>query len=267
MKICSGGRDMGKNALFGVCLVLAVPGCAMPSGEGAAEEANVAETAQALEAGLYRYTAARYQVGDWTSWDPNGTLFIVYPQLYVPLVASLLSFQTIGGSGNLDLAVDFTSSEGFGCVSANAGTEERCRYADPPAGFWSSELQVWDPTEGVLFIQSYALPAAYEVEVFRGELERDAWQTFGPFPVASGSQLSVELEVQDGNPDLYLRWDADPDLDHWDCRPFEGRFASEVCDVPVPEGATAAHVSLHHNSSPRNFQTRYKMTVISAEVL
>lgn len=258
---------MKKSSLFGGCLALAVSGCAMQSGDEAPEQANTSEIAQALEEGTYRYTAARYQVGDYTTWDPDGSVFIVYPLLYVPEVASLLRFQTVGGAGNLDLLVNFTSDAAFECRSANPGTEERCAYADPPAGFWSSELQLWDPTEGVRFIQSYALPAAYGVEVFRGELERDAWQAFGPFPVALGSQLSVELEAQDGNPDLYVRWNADPDLDHWDCRPFGGRYVSEVCDVPVPEGATTAHVSLHHNSSPRNFQTRYKLMVISAEAL
>lgn len=257
---------MRESILCALCLATLISGCALQSSDAPPEEANTGEFGQALD-GSYRYTAARYRVRDWTSSDPNGNVSFTYPQLYVPEVASRLLVQTVGGSGDLDLEVDFADGGGFECLSANAGTEQSCQYSDPPAGFWSTDLRLWDPTTGVRLIQSYALPLPYEAEVFRGELELDTWQAFGPFPVAPGSQLSVELEAQHGDPNLYVRWDADPDLDNWDCRPFEGRFASEVCDVPVPDGAVAAHVSLHNASKPRNVQTRYKLTVISAEVL
>ncbi len=45
------------------------------------------------------------------------------------------------------------------------------------------------------------------------------------------------------DPDLYVRWNAQPTTASWNCRPYLNG-ASETCTLTVPAGTTSAYVSV-----------------------
>lgn len=63
-----------------------------------------------------------------------------------------------------------------------------------------------------------------------------------PIGVEEGSRLRVDL-YGSGDLDLYVRFDEQPTLHSWDCRPF-GPDATERCEMTVPAGAHYAFVSV-----------------------
>ncbi|MFK7987129.1 MAG: matrixin family metalloprotease [Sandaracinaceae bacterium] len=63
-----------------------------------------------------------------------------------------------------------------------------------------------------------------------------------PVGVQAGSRLLVEL-YGSGDLDLYVRFDEEPTLHTWDCRPF-GPDATERCEMSVPANAHYAFVSV-----------------------
>lgn len=67
--------------------------------------------------------------------------------------------------------------------------------------------------------------------------------SFGPFDVAGGTRFVVR-QSGEGDPDLYLKFDALAALSVFDCRPFVDG-PDEVCDVDVPMNASVASVMVH----------------------
>lgn len=64
---------------------------------------------------------------------------------------------------------------------------------------------------------------------------KDALKMYGPFPVAPGSQFTAKMSGT-GDPDLYVRFDAQPTVRIYGCRPYiDG--ADEVCALTVPANA------------------------------
>lgn len=63
-----------------------------------------------------------------------------------------------------------------------------------------------------------------------------------PLPVVPGSRLTVTM-TGSGDPDLYVRFGAQPTTAEFTCRPYlEG--AAEQCDLDVPAGQTAAYLGV-----------------------
>jgi serine protease len=56
----------------------------------------------------------------------------------------------------------------------------------------------------------------------------------GSFDAAPGSQFNVEM-VGSGDPDLYVRWDNQPSITKYNCRPYRSG-ATESCNLTVPVG-------------------------------
>ena len=54
------------------------------------------------------------------------------------------------------------------------------------------------------------------------QVAKDAWNSYGPFPVAPGTLLEVVMhgEVNPGDPDLYIRFGQDPKTNAYECRPY-----------------------------------------------
>ncbi len=75
------------------------------------------------------------------------------------------------------------------------------------------------------------------------QVAKDAWNTHGPFSVAPGTLIEIVMhgETNPGDPDLYVRFNQDPQTNAYDCRPYLVG-AEETCSLDVPEKATAAHV-------------------------
>jgi hypothetical protein len=75
-----------------------------------------------------------------------------------------------------------------------------------------------------------------------GEVAGGQWSHLGSFPVTAGEQLAVVM-TGSGDPDLYVRFGAQPTSSQYACRPYASG-AAETCELPVPAGATEAFVSV-----------------------
>jgi len=64
-----------------------------------------------------------------------------------------------------------------------------------------------------------------------------------------------------GNPDLYVRWNAEPTATAYDCRPFLPG-AAETCELTVPASATTANIAINSRTF---LEARYSATVTWTE--
>ena len=73
---------------------------------------------------------------------------------------------------------------------------------------------------------------------------------YGPFKVASGTIFTAVMSgvASAGDPDLYVRFDAEPQLVIYDCRPFLFG-AEEECAIDVPDDGRLAFVMVHGYSA------------------
>jgi hypothetical protein len=83
-----------------------------------------------------------------------------------------------------------------------------------------------------------------KTESFAGQsVAKDAQKSYGPFAVAAGSPLEVAIggPGATGDPDLYVRFDLQPGVRAYDCRPYlDGPV--EVCSITVPANASRVFV-------------------------
>lgn len=76
-----------------------------------------------------------------------------------------------------------------------------------------------------------------------GNATNQGWVQVGSFPVVGGQKLAVAM-TGTGDPDLYVRFGAQPTTSTYDCRPYtEG--AAETCDLTVPAGAANVFVAVY----------------------
>jgi serine protease len=76
-----------------------------------------------------------------------------------------------------------------------------------------------------------------------GTLALNQMIRYNPLPVSPGSNFRVVM-TGTGDPDLYVRFGAQPTLTAFNCRPFiDG--PNETCNLTVPAGQTQAHIMVH----------------------
>ena len=81
------------------------------------------------------------------------------------------------------------------------------------------------------------------------------WSHLGAFAVTPGTSLTVAMSGT-GDPDLHVRFGAQPTGAAYDCRPYASG-ADETCNLTVPAGATEAYVSvLGYGSEASTFEIR-----------
>ena len=83
---------------------------------------------------------------------------------------------------------------------------------------------------------------------FSATLEQGEWLHKGPYTVVEGAPVSVSMEGDEGDLDLYVRFGEQPEKTTWDCRPYRPH-SNEGCDLTAPEGATELYVSVHGYSA------------------
>jgi hypothetical protein len=76
-----------------------------------------------------------------------------------------------------------------------------------------------------------------------GTVAGGAWAQLGSFAVTAGSSLTVVMSGTE-DPDLYVKFGAQPTASAYDCRPYE-QGAAETCNLTVPAGATQAFVGVN----------------------
>ena len=93
--------------------------------------------------------------------------------------------------------------------------------------------------------QTVAPPVgAPQTQTFSGQsVAQDKQKSYGPFPVAGGSPLTVKMggAGATGDPDLYVRFGSQPFVHMYDCRPFVDG-PNELCALTVPASAKQVFV-------------------------
>jgi serine protease len=81
-------------------------------------------------------------------------------------------------------------------------------------------------------------------DTFSGTALFFGWAHQSTLTVTPGTRVRVVLTATGGNPNLYVRFGAQPTASAYDCRPNLAGTATETCDLLVPAGATQAFVSV-----------------------
>lgn len=112
--------------------------------------------------------------------------------LDVPSGATAVSFATRGGSGNPDLFIGDDIDGSADCVSASAGTDERCEVASPAAGRWYALVWSVDSYAGVSVTGTYSM-AGSEAPGLQAQELGDTRAGGAMSPAALGTLLLLGL--------------------------------------------------------------------------
>lgn len=140
---------------------------------------------------------------------------------------SVMHYPQCNGQGDWALTLTAIDKSGAACVY------------DPAPGFTidTSICQGAEPTPG-------PVACGPKTETFADQqVAKNAWNSYGPFPVTPGTLVEIAMhgEQNPGDPDLYVRFDQDPQTNAYDCRPYLSG-AEETCSLDVPANVTATHV-------------------------
>ena len=103
------------------------------------------------------------------------------------------------------------------------------------------------------------VPCTVHTQTFSQQsVAKDEEKVYGPFPVAPDTLFEAKMQGEGaaGDPDLYVRFEAGPRLNLYDCRPYL-LGADETCSVDVPDGRSQAFVMVHGYSAGR-----YTLTIV-----
>src|SRR5690606_27814827 len=100
----------------------------------------------------------------------------------------------------------------------NAPATSANRHASSTNGYSDAPIHVVAPataTRVYISVLSYDSNAPWNLSVIKAEPKL---QQLASYDVAAGDAVRTEVFVGDGNPDLYLRFGAEPTLTEYDCR-------------------------------------------------
>ncbi|MEX2490205.1 MAG: matrixin family metalloprotease [Nitrospirales bacterium] len=154
---------------------------------------------------------------------------------------SVMHYPQCNGQGDWALILTAIDKSGAACLY------------DPAPGFTidTTICQGAEPIPG-------PVACGPKTETFADQqVAKNAWNPYGPFPVAPGTLLEIIMhgETNPGDPDLYVRFGQDPQTNVYDCRPYL-TGAEETCSLDVPANVTAAHVRVRGYST-----AHYSLTV------
>lgn len=154
---------------------------------------------------------------------------------------SVMHYPQCNGQGDWALTLTAIDNNGAACV-----------YGAAP-GFTIDTTICEGPEE-----PSVPVACGPKTETFADQqVVKNAWNSFGPFPVAPGTLIEIVMhgEASPGDPDLYVRFDQDPQTNAYDCRPYLSG-AEETCSLDIPVNVTTAHVRVRGYST-----AHYSLTV------
>lgn len=141
---------------------------------------------------------------------------------------SVMHYPQCKGKGDWSLTLTATDKSGSACLYGAA------------AGFTIDKTLV----TGACAADVTPPAGTPKTESFTAQsVAKGAQKVYGPYAVAAGSQLDVAMNGASatGDPDLYVRFDAQPNVNSYDCRPYlDG--PNEVCAVTVPANARRVFV-------------------------
>ncbi len=154
---------------------------------------------------------------------------------------SVMHYPQCNGQGDWSLTLTAIDNSGAACVYG------------PAPGFTIDSTICDGPEE-----MPGPVACGPKTETFTGQqVDKDAWKAYGPFPVAPGTLVEIVMhgETNPGDPDLYVRFDQDPIISAYDCRPYL-TGAEETCSLDAPANVTNAHVGVRGYSA-----SHYSLTV------
>ncbi|MCP3100874.1 M4 family metallopeptidase [Myxococcus sp. K15C18031901] len=187
-----------------------------------------------------------------------------YYTLEVPAGQSSLKFETTGTSGDADLYVRFGNAPNastYDCRPYTSSSTESCNFTNPRAGTWYVMVNGYTAYSGLSVKGTYtgSVPGGTPTtETASGDVARNENDRFGPYSVVPGTTFTVTM-TGTRNPNLYVRFGAQPTVNNYDCRP-NASGAAETCSLTVPAGQTAAHVMVRgagSNTATYNLTIEY----------
>ena len=154
---------------------------------------------------------------------------------------SVMHYPQCNGQGDWSLTLTNIDQNGSACLYGSA------------QGFTIDSSICQGPEEPV-----GPVACGPKTETFTGQsVAQNVWKSYGPFPVSPGTIVEVVMhgEGNPGDPDLYVRFNQDPETNAFDCRPYL-TGAEETCSLDVPANVTAAHVRVRGYSA-----ANYSLTV------
>lgn len=82
---------------------------------------------------------------------------------------------------------------------------------------------------------------------YSGSVSQGQWKHYAAITVQPGTPFEVDM-TGSGDPDLYVRFGAQPTSSSYNCRPYRSG-ATESCSLTVPSGVTTAYVSVYGYTS------------------
>ena len=175
--------------------------------------------------------------------------------LVVPAGATNLTFNTSGGTGDMDMYVKFGSAPTdttYDCRPYKTGNVENCTFATPQAGTYYVRMKAYSSFSGVSLVGDYstgggggcggtvlcsgtgvALPSVSTGGVSSNyTLSVPAGKTSVVFTISGGT----------GDADMYVRIGAAPTTSTYNCRPYN-TGNSETCTF-TPTTATTYYVNV-----------------------
>jgi serine protease len=139
--------------------------------------------------------------------------------------ASVMHYPQCNGSQNGDLQITAKDAAGAAALyGAPGGNPDPDPDPDP------------DPGEGTPQTGSAS-----------GSVGYGQWVRYQPLSVLAGTRFTVNM-TGTGDPDLYVRFGAQPTTSAFHCRPYiDG--ATEVCDLDVPAGQSQAYIGIRGYTS------------------
>jgi vibriolysin len=151
----------------------------------------------------------------------------------VPAGQSTLTFTTSGGTGDVDLYVNYDSkptTTTFQCRPWLDGNNETCTFTAPAAGKYWVGLQTYAPYVGVTLTASYGdtyIQNGVAVPGLTGAINDMKYYRIN---VPAGKNLVIRTSGGLGDLDLYTRFGARPTLSDWDCAPYIDGSSAETCN-------------------------------------
>jgi hypothetical protein len=146
----------------------------------------------------------------------------------IPAGATNLTFKTSGGTGDVDLHVQFGEKATTGkyqCRPYKGGNEETCTIATAQTGTYHVMIQGYESFSGVSITADYtpASSGGGNTGIDKSELSGSSGsKSYYKIDVpVNASKLTVEISGGTGDVDLYLRKGSKPTESNFTCRPYQ----------------------------------------------
>lgn len=165
-------------------------------------------------------------------------------KLVVPTGTNSLTFDTSGGSGDVDLYVQAgqkPSTSSYSCRPYKNGNTENCTFSNPQAGDWWVMLNGYSQYSGVNLTGSFnggsscgnnCLTNGVPANGLFGSQNQELVYTID---VPANATLNVNMSGGSGDADLYVRKGAQPTTNSYDCRPYLSGN-NETCSLNAGQG-------------------------------